>query len=348
VVGGVLRQGVFGAARLAQPLRGLGIAGRTVKRKALEISGVAVHFAPGVPESRQVLQRLVEIIQPEPRFGHHALQFGAALGNSPAGQRLAVFNHITVVALAELDLQEVVRHHIAVGVAACERFETLLRAAVTPLGIINIGFVVTGMVHIFAAAADTVEIVVGFGVIAVPEFDISHADVVLLAARCAQGLVIGLFESLAGLLHIPVRTIERPEGETHVVGIDRFGITLPEIAQGSFGIGAAQLHGAGGQVKLYLLDQQAVRRGQDGLRTQEFMPGVAPAAVVEQIAGTLHERLYFGLRGLRTEGARRQGKDQQQYPEFSHTHIFTKYGQIYEFLPIRTLPKERNLPPGYC
>ena len=78
------------------------------------------------------------------------------------------------------------------------------------------------------------------------------------------------------------------------------------------------------------------------------MPGVAPAAVVEQVAGALHERLYFGLRGLRTEGARRQSKGQQQYPEFSHTHIFTKYGQIYEFLPIRTLPKERNLPPGYC
>ena len=347
VVGGVLRQGVLGAARLAQPLRGLGIAGRAVEREAFEIGGVAVHLAAGVPESREVLQRLVEILQPEPRFGHHALQFGAAFGNRPAGQRLAVLDHIAVVALAELDLQQVVRHHVAVGVAARERLEALLRPAVASLGIVDIGFVITGVIDILAAAADAVEIAVCLRIIAVAELDVSHADVVLLAARRAQGPVIGLFEGFAGLLHVPGRAVERPEGETHVVGVDRPGITLVEFTQGPFGIGAAQLHGAGGQIELDLLGQQAVRRGQGSLRTQELMPRVAPAAVVEQVAGALHERPYFGPGGLRTEGARRRGKDQQQYPEFSHTHIFTKYGQIYEFLPIRTLPEERNLPSDY-
>ena len=311
VVGGVLRQGVLGAARLAQPLRGLRIAGRTVEREALQIAGVAVHLPAGLPESREVLQRLVEILQPEPRFGHHALQFGTPLGNSPAGQRLAVFDHVAVVALAEFDLQEVIGNHVAVGVAAQERREGLLRTAVTSFGVVDIGFVVTGVVDVFAAAADAVEIVVGLPVVAPGELDVAHADVVLLAARRAQRLVIGLSEGFAGLFHVPRGTVERTERETHVVGVDRFGITLREFAQGPFGVGTAQLHGAGGQVKFRLLGQQAVRRRQRRPDAQEFLPGVAPASVIEQIAGAPRKGLYFRPGSLRTEGARRKGKGQQ-------------------------------------
>ena len=311
VVGGVLRQRVFSAARLAQPLRGLRIAGRAVEREALQVAGVAVHLPAGLPESREVLQRPVEILQPEPRFGDHALQLGAPLGNGPAGQRLAVFDHIAVVALAELDLHEVIGNHVAVGVAAQKRREGLLRTAVTPFGVVDIGLVVTGVIGVFAAAADTVEIVVRLPVVAPGERDVAHADVVLLAARRAQRLVIGLRESLAGLFHVPRGAVERTECETHVVGVDRFGITLREFAQGPFGIGAAQLHGAGGQVKIRLLGQQAVRRRQHRPDAQEFLPGVAPAAVIEQVAGAPREGLYFRPGSLRAEGARRKGKGQQ-------------------------------------
>ena len=123
-------------------------------------------------------------------------------------------------------------------------------------------------------------------------------------SRRAQRLVIGLRESLAGLFHVPRGAVERTERETHVVGVDRFGITLREFAQGPFGIGAAQLHGAGGQVKIRLLGQQTVRRRQRRPDAQEFLPGVAPAAVIEQVAGAPREGLYFRPGSLRAEGAR--------------------------------------------
>jgi hypothetical protein len=167
------------------------------------------------------------------------------------------------------------------------------------------------VIGVFAAAADAVEIVVRLPVVAPGERDVAHADVVLLAARRAQRLVIGLRESLAGLFHVPRGAVERTERETHVVGVDRFGITLREFAQSPFGIGAAQLHGAGGQVKIRLLGQQAVRRRQRRPDAQEFLPGVAPAAVIEQVAGAPREGLYFRPGSLRAEGARRKGKGQQ-------------------------------------
>ncbi len=80
----------------------------------------------------------------EPRLGHDTLQLGAPLGNGPAGQRLAVFDHIAVVAFAELDLQQVIGRDGSVGVAPGQLREALPGLVVTPLGIVDIGLVVKG------------------------------------------------------------------------------------------------------------------------------------------------------------------------------------------------------------
>ena len=63
------------------------------------------------------------------------------------------------------------------------------------------------MVGIFALRADPVEIAERLVIIAVGEFDIAHANVVLLLARPAESFVIGLFKSLAGAFHIALGAI---------------------------------------------------------------------------------------------------------------------------------------------
>ena len=67
------------------------------------------------------------------------------------------------------------------------------------------------MVGVFALRADAVEIAERLVVIAVGEFDIAHANVVLLLARPAESFVIGLFKSLAGaFLYRPRRNSRSP------------------------------------------------------------------------------------------------------------------------------------------
>ena len=84
-----------------------------------------------------------------------------------------------------------------------------------------------------------------------------------------------------------------------------------EIAERPLGIVAAQFHGAGGQVVVDLLAGSTVSGIEQGAGPQELMPGVAPAAVIEQVAGAPREGLYFRPGSLRAEGARRKGKGQQ-------------------------------------
>ena len=167
---------------LAQELRSLGIACRAVKREAHQIAAVTVEFAAGSRKSVQMPDGLVIVAQVKPRFGDDALQFLPAFGHGAAHQFVAVLDDITVVSVAEFDLQEVIRHHGTVGIAALQGREALFRTPVAPFGIVDIGFVIECMVGIFALGADAVKITESLVVIAVGEFDIAHADVVLLLA----------------------------------------------------------------------------------------------------------------------------------------------------------------------
>ena len=182
VVRGILRQRILGTAGLAQELRSLGIACRAVKREAHQIAAVTVEFAAGSRKSVQMPDGLVIVAQVKPRFGDDALQFLPAFGHGAAHQFVAVLDDITVVSVAEFDLQEVIRHHGTVGIAALQGREALFRTPVAPFGIVDIGFVIECMVGIFALGADAVKITESLVVIAVGEFDIAHADVVLLLA----------------------------------------------------------------------------------------------------------------------------------------------------------------------
>ena len=168
VVRGILRQCILGTAGLAQELHGLGIACRAVKREAHQVAAVTVEFAAGSRKGVQVPDGLVIVAQVKPRFGDDTLQFLPAFGHGTARQFVAVFDDIAVVSVAEFDLQEVIRHHGAVGIAALQGREALLRTPVAPLGIVDIGFVIECVVGILALGADAVEIterlvVIAFG-----------------------------------------------------------------------------------------------------------------------------------------------------------------------------------------
>ena len=192
VVRGILRQCILGTAGLAQELHGLGIACRAVKREAHQVAAVTVEFAAGSRKGVQVPDGLVIVAQVKPRFGDDTLQFLPAFGHGTARQFVAVFDNIAVVSVAEFDLQEVIRHHGTVGIAALQGREALLRTPVASLGIVDIGFVIECVVGILTLGADAVEITERLVVIAFGELDIAHADVVLFLARPAQRLVIGL------------------------------------------------------------------------------------------------------------------------------------------------------------
>ena len=318
MVRSVLRQRVLRAASPAEPLGGLVVTGRAIERETAQVAGVAVHLAARLGIGLEVFEGLVVVLQPEPRFGRHALEFGAALGNGFPGQFRPLLHDIAVVALAEFDLHQIERNDVPVGVATRELREALLRPAGPSFGIVDIGFVVERVVGVLAAAADPVEMPVGRLVIAGGELHIPHPDVVLFAARRAQGPVLGPFERLPGLAHVTRGAVERPQRETHVVGVNGAGITLLEVPERPFGIGAAQLHGAGGQVKVDLLDRRAVRRVRCRPGTQEFVPGIAPASEIEQVAAAFEGRRRILLRGLRRQRTRREERE-QDIPKFSHT-----------------------------
>ena len=312
MVRGILRQRILGAARPAQVFRRFGIARRAVEREAHQVTAVAVQLAAGRSKSVQMFDRLVEIAQPEPRLGNDALQLLAPFGNGPLHQFAAVLDDIAVVALVKFDLQQVVRHHVAVGVAALQSREALLGTAVTAFGIVDIGFVIKRVVGIFALRADAVEIAERLVVIAVGEFDIAHANVVLLLARPAESFVIGLFESFAGAFHIALGAIVGAQREPHVVGIDRSGVTRFESAERGLGVTAAQLDGAGRQIEVDRLRRLAVGGRKRLPRLQELMPGVGPATEVEQRPAAVDKGSRFGGSGLRSGRAQRtHGKGQQ-------------------------------------
>ena len=251
----------------------------------------------------------------EPRLGHHARQLGAARRHGLAHQLVAVVDHVAVVPLAELDLQQVVGHHGAVGLAAGQLLEALAGPSVASLGIVDVGLVVAGMVDVAAAAADAVEVVVGLVIAPLGEGDVAHPHVVLLAARAVERLVVGPFEAVAGPFEIGLRAVVGAQREAHVVGEDRARVALLEVQQRRFGIAAAQLDGAGRQVVVDALEGVVVGRGNPLARLEEFEPGVAPTAVVEEFAAALEGGQSLGCRRLRLHP--RKGAQQQRPNQFS-------------------------------
>ncbi len=337
VVGGILRQLVLGAARLAQPLGRLGIARRAVERETLEVAVVAVRLAARLRIGLEMFERAVVVVQMEPRLGNDPLELRTAFGHRAADQLVAVVDNVAVVALEELDLEQVVRHDRAVGVALLQGREALPRPAVAPLRVVDVGAVVERMVGIFAAVADAVEMVVGPVVVAPGELDIAHADVVLLAARAAQCPVVGPLEVFARTPHVANRAVERRQREAHVVAEDRVGIALLELPERRLGIGRAQLHGAGRQVEVDLLPEQQLLGGQRLPRPEKLVPGIAPPAAVEEVAPPVESR--GPLRRLRCCGAERQGESQQQDFRFPHRDIFLMTGKDTNFCPSVRYPR---------
>ena len=323
VVGGVLREGVLGAARATQPLHGVGIAGRAVEREAHQVVGVAVGRAPGVEEGLQVLDRAVVVVEAEPRLGHHTLDLGAPLGYGPRGERPAAVDHIAVVALAELDLEQIVGNHVAVGVAALERQEGLLGPLGAPLGVVDVGPVVAGVVGILAVGGHAAEVVVGRHAVALGEGDVAHADVVLHTAARRETPAVGALESLARTLHVARRAVVGAQREAHVVGVDRAGIAHLEVAQHRLGVAVAQFDGASCQIEVDLLALGPIvgREGRAG--SQELVPGVAPAAEAEQIAAAPQrgERL-----GRRTPGGKAGGCERHDAEKFGVSSHMLKFG----------------------
>ena len=106
--------------------------------------------------------------------------------------------------------------------------------------------------------------------------------------------------------------------------MDRIGVPLFEFTQHPLGIGAAQFDGTRRQIVVDLLGPEPIR-GVDHLAgTQQFVAGIAPAAVAEQIAGPPHQGFGIGVRGPGSGRAERQRQHQRQDPVFSHKQINSK------------------------
>ncbi len=256
------------------------------------------------------------IFEPEPRLGDDALQLRPPLGHGTPCQLLAPLDDILVIPLAELDLQQVIRNQLAVGVALLQLQKALLGTSRTLAGVVDISLVIKRVVEVPAARTDAVEMTVSQIVIAVGELDAPHADVELLAPRSAQRLVIGLAESLAGQEGFALGAIERPEREMDVVVEDGTGILGRKAHQSPLGIVAAQLDGAGGQEEVDLLGIAPLPGTQRVARSQIFVPRLAPPPQIEQLVPAddeLARRTGCGCGAGET--ARRKS---QQQKKFSH------------------------------
>lgn len=283
VVGGILRERILGAARLAQMLDGLVVAGRTIERKTAQVVGLAIVLAAGILESLQMIERGGEILQTETGLGDHALQLGAPTRHGAPGQFVARVDHILVIALMELDLQQIVRHQLAVGLAVPQSEKALLRTLVIAPDVSDIRDVIERMIGVLAPLGDAIEIAIGAVEIPVGEFGVSHADVELLATRGAQSPIIDRSERFAGTPHVAVGAIIRPQGEKRFVVVHRSGMPDDETPQRPLGILAAQLHGTCRQQEIDLLAGRPIGGIEHLAGDQKLVPGIAPTPEIEQL-----------------------------------------------------------------
>ncbi len=192
--------------------------------------------------------------------------------------------------------------------------ETLLGPLVIALQIIDVRFVIQGMIGILASAVDAAEITVSLGEVLVEKFDITHADIILLAPRSAQCPIIDGSKRFARTLQIAVGTIIRPQCEKRIVVVHRTGMTDDEAPQSPFGIVAAQLDGTGRQQEFDLLGSGPVDRSERLLRSQKLVPRIAPMPAVEQLAPPIDMLARVVGRSPCTQTPAKQEKPQKNEP----------------------------------
>ena len=298
VVGGVLRQSVVGSARLAQILCGIVVAGRTVEGESVEIIFIPAHFSAGLHESVEVIQRFGIFAQAKPRFGHDPREFGPLAGRCPADQLFAVLDHVAVIPLLELDLQQVIGRYLAVSLAFKQSFEPASGPVVLFPRIGDVGLIIESVIVKFALGIDPVEIGHRPVIVIPAEFDISHAQVVLLAPGSVQSPVVHPSETCERLVILRPAAIKQPLGEPQVVVVNRLGITLGKVGEHRLGIPAAELQGTNRQLIIDLLERKPVVPVRSLAGLQQFITGICPAPVIEKRTPPLQMRPGFRCRSM--------------------------------------------------
>ena len=322
MIGGVLRQRVVRSADLLQTGPRLVVTRLPIEAVTQQVVFVAPHLTAAAPIGVEELLRTPVIAQMKPPLGHDTLQLGAAFARRTVDERAARRDHIAVITLVELDLQQIERRHGAVGRRTAQLRKSGSGRGVVAPDIGDIGDVVERMIRIFARRGDAAEIAQRIVVIALLETDVPHADVVLLAVFGRQGCVVDLAESPLRLVVTPRRTQKRREGEFHVVDMDRFGIPPQELGEPRLGPRLFQLHGAHRHVIVGLGTQRRFRLRNRTADCGELLPGIGPAPQCIELAPPIEMGPAAGRqhRRIRPAPEAAQRRD-QHYHSFTHRSI---------------------------
>ena len=298
MVGGVLRQRIVRAADLLQIRQRLGVPRLPVETVPEQIILAAAHRAAVAAIGVHNLLGTAVIAQMKPPFGHDALQFGAAFSRRTVDKRPARRDHIAVISLVELDLQQIERCYGTVRFRTAQLRKSGFGRSIIPPYIGDIGDVIEGVFRIFARRGYALEIMQRIVVIALLEPNVSHADVILLTVLGRQRIVVDPRESPLRIVVPPCRTLKRRKGELHVVDIDRFGVIIGFGTQRRFGLR---------------------NRSADG---GELLLGIGPAAQCIELAASFEMVPAIGRQHRRTrlapEAAQRRD---QYYHSFTHRSI---------------------------
>ena len=137
-----------------------------------------------------------------------------------------MFNHIVVIALTELDLQQIERYDRCISRHIGNRFKALLGGIKITPRVIDIGFIIGRMRSVGRIFRALLKI--GIGLIGISRLKgrIPRTEIVLILAGIGQ--LVGVYgqQMLIGLFILAILFENRSQSEVNIVQIDRIGIIL--------------------------------------------------------------------------------------------------------------------------
>ena len=325
VVAGILRQCIVGAAHLGQIRCGVAVIALLVERKARYVILAASHVSALGLVFFNIPVRPIKVGQMKPRLGQHAQKFDTALGRSTCEQLVAIAGHILVIAVRELQLQKVIRHHIGIGAVGGQRGENLPCPPVVSAHVIHIADIIAGMRIVAAFRRHVVQPDAGgipvFGI----EIRMPRLEIVLVPALGVQSVRVHGKKTCERTFVIPLIVQQRTLIEAHLIAPDRVRIFLRECSKSVAGIPAPEFDSAQGAQKIRFAAARNIVGIQMPFRLSEFVFGSCPLAVTHQFACTAQR----SVRTTNRKGSRQKTEDTMYFTHNRPFYIFHKNTNFY-------------------
>ena len=167
----------------------------------------------------------------KPRLRHNALNLHRLLGCCGQNQLIATLHHLAVLALLEINLQDVKRHQVVILLALIQRVETLARRLILATRVGDVGVVICSVLGILALGLNAVEILLRLRIVALHKGEVTHSQVISLTLLWRERLVIHLQQLLLRKCRIGSHRWTCRICELHLVLINRASVLRDESLQ---------------------------------------------------------------------------------------------------------------------